>query len=237
MGSTENLMEKIREENISSTELADALGKTGEVPECKPINNNQQKVVGKITTLFCANGSNYQLHKEMREKEDVEVAVIFTHNNEGLAPIGELICSSLVNKHNARAIVIHGMIRDREKIVEMGYPVWCTGSTPIGCSNKKGTEYPAEKKEELKQKYEGAIAICDMTGVVAISNQQRENSLNVINAVEKIKAKEEVWKYFIEECKWSTYEVICEENYNKLNGESYDRLPENIKNRLKELKR
>ena len=223
--------------NITSTQLADALDKTGSIPNCYPLCPDK-RTVGFIHPVFCANGSNYQLHKEIQLVKENSVCCIFTYNCEELAVIGELICSYLFNQKKIKGLIVHGKIRDLDEIVKAKYPVWISGHSPIGCSNKPAPEFPIELRLEIENKYNKSAVICDRTGVVAIPSWRMKEKENTVESISLIHHKEKIWNYCIETLGWSTYKTICEKSYMKDGfGLDIDKLGNELKLSLNKLRK
>ena len=119
-----NIKEKIIDycvkNRISTTEVADALGKKGVYDGIKPMIQGKY-CVGEINTVFAGFKSNYQIHEKIREIKEGSIVMIFTHNCENRAVIGDLISKFLILYRGAKAVIVDGLVRDiasikREKI-------------------------------------------------------------------------------------------------------------------------
>ena len=86
----QEIIDYCKKNRISSTQVADALGKTGVLPNIKPLNLDHHKV-GLVRCIFTAFDSNYQLHDEIQEINEDEVALIFCHELKEQAVLGELV--------------------------------------------------------------------------------------------------------------------------------------------------
>ena len=97
-----------------------------------------------------------------------EVAVIGTQKSQRNAPWGELL-STAAKVRGARGAVVDGLIRDIEKIDELGFPVFAAGIKPVD-SMGRGivTSYnvPVECGDVLVKP--GDLIFADYDGVVAI---------------------------------------------------------------------
>lgn len=198
------IIKVIKDLELTTTEIADALNKTGIIPLCHPINgsNNNEVKIGFVRTMFAANGSNWEVHEDVDKIKDNEIPVIFTDNCHDRAIIGELVISYMLEKKGAKAVVIHGLVRDLNSLVKKDLPVWSMGVTPIGCVNSISAPFPKEKRSELEKKYQGGIAICDVTGVIVI--QKKNFHQEMIDNLYLIKDKEKIWFYCMNELNWNT---------------------------------
>jgi len=128
MDEVSKIISLCRSKNVSTTVLADALNKTGLVPFVYPINSGSYKI-GKIKCVFMSHGSNYSLHDQISDATKGDVIVVFTHNCDGKAALGELVAKYLIEKKGVEAIVVHGAVRDVEMIIQHNYPIWCNSRT------------------------------------------------------------------------------------------------------------
>jgi regulator of RNase E activity RraA len=204
----------LRDLDLTTTEIADALNKTGIIPLCYPINKtnkNDEIKIGFVRIMFAANGSNWEVHEDVDKIKNNEIPVIFTENCHGRAIIGELVARYMVEKKGANAVVIHGLVRDLKSLIENNLPVWSMGVTPIGCVNSISVRFPLEKRVELEKKYNGGIAICDSTGVIVI--QQKNFNQEMIDSLVLIKDQEKIWFYCMDELDWDTKKIVCDKAY------------------------
>ena len=164
----DKIIKVIKKNRISTTEVADCLGKTGALHHVIPLNKKHFQV-GKIFLAYGYNESNWEIHEQIQNVNEGDIVIVETHNCNDRAVFGELVSKYLILYKGVSAIVVNGYIRDVHKIIKDNYPIWCKGVTPIGCYNEKnGTELNPQIVSEWKKKYEGGIAVCDDGGVVLI---------------------------------------------------------------------
>ena len=198
---------------ISTTEVADALGKAGVLKEISPLNRSLYKV-GKIRTLFASSNSNYEVHKGAIEITKDDVVIIFTYDCENRAIIGDLIAKYILFYREAAAIVVCGLVRDAGRLIRENYPIWSTGVTPLGCFNSiPETPFPSELKAEIQSRYDGGVAICDDGGVTVI--EKNELNTDILRKLEKIELQEDLWSFCLNTLKWNTFQIVCEKEYLK----------------------
>lgn len=218
----------IRRNRVSTTELADALGKTGELSELKSIGEDQHKV-GRVRCIFAAYESNYEVHDQIRDIKEGEIVIVFIHECKGRAILGDLISRFVLMYQGAEALVVDGAIRDVARLRREKYAVWANGFTPIGCFNTPANPFPSDKRKELEKKYNGGIAICDDGGVVIIPANQVDDKM--LEKLQRIELQEDVWSYCLNTLKWDTKRIICEKEYLK----NSDILPDTYKEKLMQL--
>ena len=90
MSYTSKIIDFCISNRVSTTEVADALGKSGVVPKVQAVSLNKF-CVGPVRTVFTANNSNYAVHDQIRDVQKGEVVIIFAHNCNDRAIIGDLI--------------------------------------------------------------------------------------------------------------------------------------------------
>lgn len=208
-----SIIEYCRSNRVSTTEVADALNKTGVLVNCKPLTFNHH-VAGRIFPVFTSNGSNFELHDQIRLLPKDSVLMIFTFGCDGLAILGELVTKYALLYRGARAIVVNGLVRDFTKLRRDNYPIWCEGWTPLGCSNQKPKQgFPTDLELELRERYEGAVAVCDDGGVTVIENSRISES--TIDHLRKLEIQEDIWAFCLNTLKWDTKRIVCDKEYLK----------------------
>ena len=95
------------------------------------------------------------------------------------------------------------------------WPVWYEGPTPIGCFNRKHeTPFPADVLAERRARYEGAVAVCDDSGVVVIPPDVASDPA-FIEKLNWIEQQEDLWFDCIDGKKWDTFETVCLKRYRE----------------------
>ena len=208
---TEKIIDYIKRNQVSTTEVADCLGKTGALPNVLPINQGQFKV-GKIKWIYAYNESNWEVHEQIRSTEAGEIVYIETFNCNGRALVGELVSKYLLLYCQAEAIVTNAKMRDAHRLIKEKYPVWCTGFSPVGCFNTKNEE-PFDKNiiEERMNAINGGVMVCDDSGVVIIEKDNLTEKF--YQKLEAIEEQEDIWFDCIDRRKWDTFDTVCLKKY------------------------
>ena len=180
------------ENRVSTTEVADALGKSGVLPKVGPINFNQYRV-GPVRAIFTANNSNYAVHEQIRGVKKGEVVIIFAHQCVDRAIIGDLISKFILLYKGAAALVVQGLVRDAAGLRRQGYAVWSEGVSPLGCFNVPSDPYPKELEEQMRVAYEGGIAVCDDGGVTVIPRDKLDAEM--LARLRRIEMQEDIWVF------------------------------------------
>ncbi len=221
----------IEANRVSTTEIGDVLGKTGQIEGTRALNSGMFKV-GEVAFIYAINNSNYEVHRQLAEK-DIKDKILFVYNvNCNRAVFGDLVSKYILLYKRAKAIVINGKLRDAHTLKKEKYPIWCEDVSPIGCVNyQNGEDLSKEQYEELSAKYEGAIMVCDDSGVVMIPKERINEQL--LTKLQFIEFQEDVWFYCMDTLKMSTYDIVCKKAYLKddlLDRRLLDKLDEFQKN-------
>ena len=206
------ILDYIRKNRVSTTEIADALGKSGVFPKVQPVNTQQYRI-GTVRCVFTANNSNYAVHEQIRDVKDNEVIIIFTHGCEGRAIIGDLISKYTLLYKGAAAIVVQGMVRDVAALRREGFAVWSEGVSPLGCYNVPAEAYPADLERKMRETYENGIAVCDDGGVTVIPSTMI--NAEMLKRLHRIEMQEDIWFFCLDTLKWDTKKIVCDKAYLK----------------------
>ena len=204
------IIEFINSNRVSTTEVADALGKSGVVPKVQPINNNLFRV-GPVRTIFTANNSNYAVHEQIRDVQKGEVVLIMAYNCDNRAIIGDLVSKFILLYKGAAALIVAGLVRDAACIRREGYAVWSEGVSPLGCFNIPVEKYPEELEEQVRKQYNGGIAICDDGGVTIIPKEAI--NAETLKRLHRIEMQEDIWFFCLDTLKWDTKKIVCDKAY------------------------
>lgn len=210
----------IEANKISTTEVGDVLGKTGQIEGVHALNAGMFKA-GEVKVIYAINNSNYEVHKQLAECDDIKDKILFVYNvNCDRAVFGDLVSKYIMLYKRAKAIVINGKLRDAHTLIKEKYPIWLQDVSPIGCVNRQnGPDIDPAFLQELKEKYDGAIMVCDDSGVVMIPKDKIDEKL--ITKLEFIEFQEDIWFYCVDTLKMSTFETVCEKKY--LEGDLLDK--------------
>jgi len=221
------IIKRISKNKISTTEIADCLGKTGAIEGVIPLNKGQFRV-GKVFFAYAYNESNYDLHRQLQDVNEGDIVLIETLNCNNRAVFGDLVSKYLILYKQAAGIIVNGYMRDAQRLLKENYPIWCKGVSPLGCFNKK-IESPIEQGilSKWQEKYENAIVVCDDSGVIIIPKNMI--TLEFLEKLDFIELQEDIWYYCIDTKKWSTYDTVSLKKYFNTNL-----LPEELKNKFEE---
>lgn len=221
------MIDLIKRNRISSTEVADALGKSG-VIEGIDILNSGQFAVGEVKYILGYDKSNWPIHEQIVKIPENCILFVDMYECGNHAAFGDLVAKYLKLYCKVEAMVVNGLMRDNHTLVKERYPVWCKGVTPLGCYNKDVGCRDEVKKyyNTIKPLYEGGILVCDDTGCTLISPENITEDF--YKKLEFIEIQEDVWFYCIDTLKWSTYDTVCMKRYLS----EPDVLPSHLKQKI-----
>ncbi len=209
---TDKILEYISENKVSTTEIADALGRTGELHSALYSLTPRARAVGRIYYAPCFNNSNYYAHLFIEKAPKKHIIIVEGVNCANRALFGELVAKYIILYKQSPAVIALGMVRDAQSLIKEAYPVWALGTTPIGCENYD-TGMDEQYYNERKKFFEGAIAIADDTGVIVITQDRLNEELYA--ALQEMELKEDIWFDCLDRLKMSTFEIVCQKKYEQ----------------------
>ena len=211
MSIQEKIIQYIRRNRVSTTEVADCLGKTGLLEGAHPVNRGHFRV-GPVRWVYGYDESNWTLHEQVRDVQEGEVVVVETFNCKGRAAFGELVTKFVIFYRGAAAIASTAPMRDGNDLIKQNHPMWCNGITPIGTFNTK-PERPMDPEiiADREKKYNGSIAVCDDSGVVIIPPDMVTEAF--YDKLVFIERQEDIWFDCIDRLKWDTFDTVCLKKY------------------------
>ena len=212
MNYLEEALSLIDTNKISTTEVADVLGKTGQVEGPHALTPGLFRA-GEVKLIYAINNSNWHVHKQLAEADDIKDKILFIYNvNCDRAIFGDLVSKYIMLYKRAKAIVVNGKLRDAHRLIKEHYPIWLNDVSPIGCVNQpNGPDIDPDTLRQLQSQYNGAIMVCDDSGVVMIPKQAINQTL--INKLKFIELQEDIWFYCVDTLKMSTFDTVCEKKY------------------------
>jgi regulator of RNase E activity RraA len=182
------LFERIEKELYSAV-ISDALDSLGFYDQAmrefiRPLNAGF-RCAGFARTIACADMHYVPANPYEIELEAIdsllkgEVAVVATQQSIRNAPWGELL-STASRARGARGAIVEGLVRDVQKIEELGFPVFATGIKPVD-SKGRGivTDYNVPVQCGGVVVYPGDLVFADYDGVVVIPAKVIEQTLEI----------------------------------------------------------
>ncbi len=216
MTTQEKIIKTIKENRISTTEVADVLNKKGHIKGPLPIISGLHKV-GIVEFIYAWNESNWEVHEQLQTINENRIVYVHAMNCGERAIFGDLVSKYILLYKRAEGIIVNGFMRDAHTLIKERYPIWCTGLSPIGCVNSKNdTVPPSEELASLRERFQDAIIVADDTGVVII--EKAEINEDFLKRLSFIELQEDVWFFCMDTHKLSTYEIVCEKKYLNQEG-------------------
>lgn len=207
----DDIIDYIRRNRCSTTEVADCMGKSGVISGVSAINKRHFRA-GTVKWVYAHNNSNWSLHEQIRDVREGEVVLVSAFSCDNRGVLGELVTKYLTLYKQAAAIVVLGKLRDAHKLTKENYPIWSEGFNPAGCFNTN-VELDVDEKEFARHKslYENSIAVCDDGGVVIIPKEL--HTAEFLQKLEAIEEQEDIWFECLDRRKWDTFDIVCKKRY------------------------
>lgn len=225
MNITDQIIQKIRQNRISSTEVADCMNKTGNLDYGLYALNSRHFRVGRVRWTYALNESNWEHHRQVADIEPGFVIITEPFNCGERAIFGDLVTKYLMLYRQSEALVVLGKLRDIPHLIKENYPIWLKGVSPIGCFNTRSEKDLDEAiVAERRRIYDDSIAVCDDSGVIIIPKEMHTEEF--LKKLDWIEEQEDIWFDCIDRRKWSTYDTVCLKKYLE-DPESNSFKPEN----------
>lgn len=221
MTTAEQIVKYIQTNRVSTTEIADCLGKTGAIEGVKAIVPGIFSA-GVVRYIYGFHESNWPIHEQARDVQPGEIVVIDGIDVRNRALIGELVTKFILLYKMAAGIVLLGNARDANDLIKNRYHVWSRGVSPVGCFNREVTldEGIRSAVETNREYYHNAIAVCDDTGVVVIPKDKI--TTDFVSKLEYIEKQEDIWFNCIDFKKWDTFDTVCLKKYLHQTDDYFD---------------
>lgn len=207
----DRIIKLIKMNRISTTEVADCLGKSGLFPDARSILPGNYRV-GRVRWIYACNESNWVIHEMARDVCPGEIVMIEGFGCSDRAVIGELVSKYILLYRQAEAIITNENMRDANNLLKERFAIWCRGFSPIGCFNREENARLGEEiYREHYEKYHGSIAVCDDSGVVIIPKELHTEEF--YQKLIDIENQEDIWFDCLDHRKWDTFDIVCKKRY------------------------
>jgi 4-hydroxy-4-methyl-2-oxoglutarate aldolase len=194
--SNAQLLEILRERLYTSV-VSDVLDRQGFLDQAmaariRPI-EPRMRLVGQAHTVLTADVYQRPENPYVKEIASVDalkagdVMVAATNGSERTCLWGELL-STAARARGATGCLIDGHTRDVQRILEMGFPVFCTGFRPVDSSSRSIViDYGCPVRCGDVLVHPGDIIFADVDGVVVIPQDHLERTVHL--ALEKVEGE------------------------------------------------
>ncbi len=209
----ERIIDYIRRNRVTTTEVADCMGKSGAIEGVLPINRGHF-CVGTVRWTCAVQESNWWVHKDIIDVQRDDIVFIDSFDCGNRSIIGELVCKYTLLYRQAGAIISNAPVRDAGAIIRENYAVWSRGVSPVGCFNTRPEDGKNQEEiEKVRAYFNGSIAVCDDCGVVIIPKElHNEDFMERLIAIEE---QEDIWFDRLDRKHENTFEIVCEKKYLK----------------------
>ena len=97
---SEKIIDYLTRNRVSTTEVADCLGKTGVLPNLMPCNSGFYKA-GKIIWIYAYDESNWPVHEQLQNIEEDGIVFVDVLNCGERAIFGELVSKYILLYHHS----------------------------------------------------------------------------------------------------------------------------------------
>lgn len=209
----DKILEYIKKNRVSTTELADCMGKQGLIENAISL-NKKHFIAGKVHYSYCDDESNWNVHKTIQNVPENSVVFIDDLGSNNRAIFGDLVAKYLFLYQQVAGVVTNGKIRDAHTLIKENYPIWSNGTNPVGCFNIEPANPIEDQILSSRMKFfENALIVADDTGVVVITNEFMTEDF--YKKLEWIEEQEDIWFDCIDRKKWNTFETICLKKYEE----------------------
>ncbi len=209
----DKILEYIKKNRVSTTELADCMGKQGLIENAIPL-NKKHFIAGKVHYSYCDDESNWNVHKTIQNVPENSVVFVDDLGSNNRAIFGDLVAKYLFLYQQVVGVVTNGKIRDAHTLTKENYPIWSNGANPVGCFNVEPAN-PVENEILISRMnfFENSLIVADDTGVVVITSEFMTEEF--YKKLEWIEEQEDIWFDCIDRKKWNTFETVCLKKYEE----------------------
>jgi RraA family protein len=165
-----------RAKNLNTTLLSDAMGCIGSMDyRIKPIATGM-KIVGTAATLSLRPGDNLFLHQAIYTGKEGFVLVVDGKGHKENAYLGELMAAA-AKAVGLNGIVIDGLVRDKQALEALGFPIYAKGFIPNGPFKDEPGEINVPISCGGVSVYPGDLIVGDDDGVIVVPLNKIEDAL------------------------------------------------------------
>jgi RraA family protein len=166
-----------RAKHLNTTLITDAMGRIGSMDyEIKPV-ASRMKVIGTAMTVSLEPGDNLFLHQAIYSGQEGYVLVADGKNHTANAYLGELMARS-AKAIGLEGIIIDGLVRDKEALCELNFPIFAKGFIPNGPFKEGPGEINTPITCGSVSVQPGDLILGDDDGVIVVPREKIEEVLD-----------------------------------------------------------
>jgi len=157
--------------DFPSTDISDLLNRMYAVdPGIVRMTAPHHKLCGSACTVKVFPGDNLMVHKSLDVAKPGDIVVVDAHGSSLNAVLGDLISTKAKHRKIA-GFIVDGFVRDMPDILELDFPVFARGATPIGPLHRGPGEvnYPISCGGIVVNP--GDLVVADGAGIVVIPQE------------------------------------------------------------------
>ena len=135
-------------------------------PRIRPIAQGV-RLAGPVRTAKIAPGQNAAIHRAVYLAEPGDVLVVDAGASAYYGPFGDILARACLQR-GISGLVIDGTVRDSAEIIELGFPVFCSGCSPAVTAKTEAGEVDIAVECGGIGVRPGDIVVGDADGVVVI---------------------------------------------------------------------
>lgn len=154
--------------DFSTPEISDQLNRLYALdPGIRLLTASHHRLVGPVCTVKLYPGDNLMVHKVLDIAEPGDIVLIDASASPFYAVLGDTI-STKARHRGIAGFIIDGYVRDLPGILELDFPVFARGTTPIGPLHRGPGEinYPIACGGVVANP--GDVIVADLTGIVLV---------------------------------------------------------------------
>ena len=125
-----DLVEEFRE--FDTPDISDLLNRLYAMdPEIRCLTGEHHRLCGPVCTVKVFPGDNLMVHKALDVARPGDIVAVDAGGSRMNAVLGDLICTKALHRGIA-GFIVDGLVRDLPGILELDFPVFARGTTPIG---------------------------------------------------------------------------------------------------------
>lgn len=170
-----------RAKKLSTTLLSDAMGCSGAMDyEIRPL-TNKNVIAATAMTVKMRAGDNLFLHQAITIGKPNYILVADGHGHCENAYLGELMTEA-AKVNGLEGIIIDGLVRDQEALIELDFPIYARGFIPNGPFKDGPGDINIPISCGGVAVHPGDLIVADADGVVVVPEEKLEE---VLTAAEK----------------------------------------------------
>ncbi len=165
-----------RVKRLNTTLISDALGCTGSMDyKIKPVATGM-RVIGTAITVSLRPGDNLFLHQAIYSGQEGYVLVVDGKGHTSNAYLGELMVGA-AKAMGLEGIVIDGLVRDKESLCKLNFPIFAKGFIPNGPLKDGPGEINIPISCGGVSVHPGDLILGDEDGVVVVPREKINDTL------------------------------------------------------------